>query len=117
MSTVYSKDRDGHRIKTTRELGDKRVLIITTSKNSISKRLQTLASVHQHNGTGLTHVIGYGTGRGDFCYRLFNEQIRVTEKAVRDQHQRALDRMDELLQAVEAHYAAQQKSPEEVAHV
>lgn len=91
MDTQYSKDRDGHRAKTHIDLADRRVLIIDTRKSTVSKRLTTRASVHLREETGvLSHRIGFGGPCGDYSRVIFNESVRVTGQAVREQHQRAL---------------------------
>lgn len=110
QNTIYSKDRDGHQLKTTHELANQRVLIITTSKSTLSKRLQSRAAVHLRDGNSLIHAIGYGTGGGDFSERLLDQQIRATEKATRSQHEQALSMLDSILVKVAAHYANQSQA-------
>lgn len=109
MSTVYSKNRYGHSAETTVELENKRLLKISTSKSTISRRLQTTATVHTRDGGALVHKFAFGSRNGDFSKRMCSQETRVTEKAVREQHQQALAQLKGILQEVQDHYAAPQQ--------
>lgn len=107
MNTNYTRDRDGHKATTLVDLGNQRELQITTSKSS-SGPLTTRASVHQIEGNTRRHIFGFGGTRGDFSKQIScSFPARVTANAVREQHERCLVQLDEIKQAIQAHYEAQ----------
>lgn len=108
MNTFYSHTpRDGHRAETEIDLGDRRVLSISTRKSADA--LISTASVSLVEGNFKRMVLGFG-GDGDFNQRfLTSKPKRVTEKSVREQHAQALLLINEIKQQVEMHYSAQEK--------
>lgn len=105
-TTHYSRDRDGHTAKTLHDLGNQRELLISTSKMH-SGELVTRAYVHRVEGRSQIHVIGYGID-GDFSRKIMSSRpARTTVKVVQAQHEKSLEQLEMILEAVQAHYAAQ----------
>ena len=107
MSTHYSNGRSGYAAKTTialPNLGAGMALVVSTYKDNRGM-LVTQASAH---------VISVMNGQEFMTFRLMQdysnpvlrEKVRVTEKAVQDQHRRALDLIPTVLDDVRTHYAA-----------
>lgn len=46
----------------------------------------------------------------DYSEAVERSRVRATEKAVREQHARAVARMDDIMKAAEAHYATNKES-------
>jgi hypothetical protein len=123
VTVNLDKGQSGWKGETQIELGDNRVLFITTSKLSSSGALRTTAMVGTVDGFSVRYVMGFGK-TGDFHAVLASTQTRVTEKAVREQHQHVLTAacgLTDLLARVQSHYAAQaqlreNKATSEVAH-
>ena len=124
VAVDIAKGQSGGEAQTHIELGDQRVLIIRTSKSAYAAGLRTNASVCIVEGHMQRHVLGFGI-TGDFRQDvLVTPTARVTEKAVREQHERFLSApcaLTDLLGRIEAHYAAQAqlkaaKAQSEVAH-
>ena len=109
MSTHYSNGRSGHAAKTTialPNLGAGMALVVSTYKDNRGM-LVTQASAH---------VISVMNGQEFMTFRLYTdyskpvirEKARVTEKAVREQHARALALLPTVLGEVRTHYATHQ---------
>lgn len=82
-----------------------RVLTIETSKPH-GGGLRSLASVHIVRKDGiLTFEI-----HGDFMRTLIHANVRATEKAVREQHNKALSVLDALIPEVRSFYAKKAKA-------
>ena len=107
MNTLYSNGRSGHAAKTTiplPNLGAGMALVVSTYKDNRGM-LVTQASAH---------VISVMNGKEFMTFRLYTdyskpvlrEKVRVTGKAVQDQHRRALDLIPTVLDDVCTHYAA-----------
>ena len=107
MNTHYSNGRSGHAAKTTialPNLGAGMALVVSTFKDNRGM-LVTQASAH---------VISVMNGQEFMTFRLMQdysnpvlrEKVRVTEKAVHEQHARALDLIPTVLDDVCSHYAA-----------
>ena len=107
MNTLYSNGRSGYAAKTTialPNLGAGMALVVKTYKDNRGM-LVTQASAH---------VISVMNGQEFMTFRLMQdysnpvlrEKVRVTEKAVQDQHRRALDLIPTVLDDVRTHYAA-----------
>ncbi|GKS87470.1 hypothetical protein AVMA1855_24980 [Acidovorax sp. SUPP1855] len=109
METKIYKDRDGWNAKTVVPLDERRELVIRTSRRQIGGGLLTSATCWSIGAAGSqTHVMGYGTGDGDFSTRIVTTQPpRITEKVVAQQHEMALRQIDAIRQAAQLHYAAQ----------
>ena len=107
MNTHYSNGRSGHAAKTTialPNLGAGMALVVSTYKDNRGM-LVTQASAH---------VISVMNGQEFMTFRLYTdyskpvlrEKARVTEKAVHEQHRRALALLPTVLEEVRTHYAA-----------
>lgn len=109
MTTTYTRDSDGHKATTVHDLQKQRELHITTYKSS-NGPLVTSATVHQIEGDLKRHRFGCGGFGGDFSQRLVcTFPARVTAKTVKEQHEQCLQKLQEVLTAVDAHYAEQAK--------
>lgn len=107
MTTTYTRDRDGHKATTVHDIQKQRELHITTYKSS-NGPLVTSATVHHIEGNFKRHTFGCGGVGGDFSQRLAcTFPARVTAKTVSGQHEQCLLKLQEILTAVNAHYAAQ----------
>lgn len=103
QQTVIRKDHYGAWVmKTQVELMDNYVLEISTSKRS-SGVLSTTANVHKIEGGFMTHRMFQ-----DYSKHLVSEKVRVTEKAVRAQHEQALKMLDVVVLEVYAQYKFEQ---------
>jgi hypothetical protein len=107
MDTRFYKNRDGHTAKTnieTPEVGEDMNLSIHTYKD-YNGQLLSHASVHLLEKRGgystMTHRVFH-----DYSMPVIREKARVTEKAVRDQHARAIEYLPIIMQEVRKHYAA-----------
>ena len=107
MNTLYSNGRSGYAAKTTialPNLGAGMALVVSTFKDNRGM-LVTQASAH---------VISVMNGKEFMTFRLYTdyskpvlrEKARVTEKAVHEQHARALALLPTVLEEVRTHYAA-----------
>ena len=107
MNTLYSNGRSGYAAKTTialPNLGAGMALVVSTFKDNRGM-LVTQASAH---------VISVMNGKEFMTFRLYTdyskpvlrEKARVTEKAVHEQHRRALALLPTVLEEVRTHYAA-----------
>ena len=107
MTTRIYRDRDGWRAETQIDLEDRRVLKLRTSKCSMGRGLQTVATVWSYSGNGLlSHAMDLGTGYGDFREIVVTTPAsRITEKLVTEQHDRLLKQVDAIRVQVGAFYA------------
>ena len=99
MNTVYTNGYYGHNIETKIDLDNSRLVTISTMKRS-SGLLVTFASVGTRNGDFISSIMFQ-----DFTKNLASQKVRVTEKAVRLQHQQALDGIESLLAEIEDFYS------------
>lgn len=107
MTTIYTRDSNGHKATTVHDIQKQRELHITTYKSS-NGPLVTTATVHQIEGKFKRHRFGCGGVDGDFSQRLAcTFPARLNAKTVSDQHEQCLHKLQEVLAAVDAHYAAQ----------
>ena len=102
MAKVYKDIRNGWRAQDDYELGDKKVLQISTSKVS-SGSIVTRATVHMHNGAFLSHRMFT-----DFSQCLKTSRDRCTEKNVAAQHAEAVGKLEEIKEAITAWYAKEE---------
>lgn len=110
METTFGKGSVGWSAKTTLDLPDARQLVIRTERRVFGGGLATNGTVFTINGDGTTtHVMGLGVaGFGDYSERLMLTQpARITEKAVRQQHEQVLARIDAIRDQALAYYQTQ----------
>jgi hypothetical protein len=91
--------RKNWKAETRIDLGDKRELKISTHKTEHGA-LITHASVGKREGPCVTHAL-----YEDFSTRLAAQNVRCTEKNVREQHEGVMRTLDSILAAVAQHYA------------
>ncbi len=124
VTVDLDKGQSGWQAETRIELGESRVLILSTRKGPFGNALSTFASVCTVKDGIQTHVLAAGPA-GDFRQTVLKTCVaRVTDKAVREQHERFLSAscaLTDLLAQIEHHYAAQaqlreNKATSEVAH-
>jgi len=102
MQTSIAKTKSGWQGNTRIDLGEGRILRITTGK-ALDGSLATTGLVHhvkQENG----YRAEVHRARTDYGRRMVSWGTRVTEKQVRAQHQLALDMVDDMLPAIAKHY-------------
>ena len=99
MKTAYFKGYHGNQAESGVELPDNRFLKITTMKRS-SGNLATTATVGKSSGNSFSFVVFQ-----DFNKTLANEKIRVTEKAVKNQHDKVLENLDDLKAEIAEYYS------------
>lgn len=99
MNTSYFKGYYGHQAETGMDLPDNRFLKITTMKRS-SGNLATTATVGKSSGNSFSFVVFQ-----DFTKTLVNEKVRVTEKAVKNQHDKVLENLDALKAEIAEYYS------------
>ena len=107
MNTRYIKNRAGHQAKTnisTPELGENMMLTIHTYK-SYNGQLVSQASVSMIDMRGGYEVMTHRMMQ-DYSKPVLREKTRVTEKAVHEQHARALEYLPVIMEEVRTHYAA-----------
>ena len=112
METRYFRDDSGWNAETHLEIAHTpRLLSIRSCKRGGAGTLTTTASVATRGENGLlTHVLTYGAAGGDFNKIVAHSQPgRVTESAVRQQHQLVLGRINEILADVASFYDAQKR--------
>ena len=110
METRIYKDKSGWIAKTQVSLANRRILDIRTAKTVTGTgRLSTRATVSTLDDSGYTtHVMGFGTGGGDFNMQVADAApARITEKVVREQHARALADLQTIRVRVDLHYEQQ----------
>lgn len=105
-ATVHKDPREGWKAKTVVDLGENRELHITTNKAS-NGRLVTRASVHTRDGMFLTHRFGLWGSGGDFSQWMEATKTRCTEGAIRTQHSRNLERVEDVIALARAHYSVE----------
>lgn len=99
--TKVIKSNYGWKAETSVELDDKYSLLITTSKR-LNRKLATIAIRAEVSEHFITTVFG------DFYEKVIEEDVRVTEKSVTDQHNRALEHLDAIKARCAAFYAAKE---------
>jgi hypothetical protein len=116
ITVKLTKESYGWRASTRIELTNQRVLDVTTRKKVFGKSLTTTGSVSLAKDNRLIHVLARGIS-GDFHQTCAEKLVpRITEKAVREQHDRFLTcGLMHLLVQIEQHYA-QQAARGEVCH-
>ena len=98
--TQVYKSHYGWQAQTRVWLDDVRVLEFMTMKRFNGQLATTATCMSKQDGSRfLCHVMCQ-----DFNERLVAENVRVTEKAVADQHQRALAKLDEVKARCAAFY-------------
>ncbi len=103
MHTSITKTKMGWQGNTRINLGEGRILRITTAKASDGS-LCTTGLVHhvkQKNG----YCAEVHQARTDYGRRMVHWSVRVTEKQVRGQHELALDMVEDMLPDIAKHYA------------
>lgn len=107
---VHKHPYNGWTAKTSISLSGNRQLTVTTWKYSTKRALQTTANVSLIDGSSEVHVLAPGL-MGDFrCTYVESHVARVTEKAVRQQHEAFITRagaVEGVLADVERHYQDQ----------
>ena len=94
----------------------KKQLVLNTHKHSFSPVLTTEASVRTDKGGGCWSFVIGATVACDYMKRvILTSPKRVTERAVRQQHERALIMLDKITQEAIAHYAVRQHKTEALA--
>ena len=102
MTTRYQRNETGPFARTEVELANNRLLTITTRLAFPSAPLKTTASVGLVKDGFVTHV-----AMRDYVEALAaNKLTRLTEAAVKAQHDRQLASLPDLIGRVEAFYAA-----------
>lgn len=97
-TTIYKDIRNHWHAETHVPLKGDMQLRISTWKTD--RGLASFASVCRIENGYVTHMITQ-----DYSRRIFMEKVRCTEKAVREQHGRALEMLCDILKEVEHHYA------------
>lgn len=101
MKTEVYKSIYGWKAETHIDLGNNRELHFTTMKRSNGVTVTNANVVRVSDGMCSFVVFQ------DYSEAILSEKLgRVTEKAVREQHQKALLRLEEVKAKVRAHYAA-----------
>lgn len=103
MTTSIAKTKGGWQGNTRVDLGNDLVLRITTMRGVVRGGVVTDASVHR-----IERVHGYAMEkytRHDYHRQVIHWDLRATEKAVKAQHQLALDMLDQIKAEIERHYA------------
>ena len=106
MKTAYFKGYYGQQAETGLDLPDNRFLKITTMKRA-SGNLATTASVGKSNGDSFSFVVFQ-----DFNKTLASEKVRVTEKAVKTQHDKVLENLDALKAEIAEFYSKEESDKE-----
>jgi hypothetical protein len=102
MTTRYQRNETGPFARTEVKLANNRLLTITTRRAFPSAPLKTTASVGLVKDGFVTHV-----AMRDYVEALAaNKLTRLTEAAVKAQHDRQLASLPDLIGRVEAFYAA-----------
>ena len=115
-NTRYYRDNNGWNGESTVELpklGQGKQLCVNTSKARGGSAITTTATVRTLERGMWTFCIA---GKdGDFFKRVGCSEVgkRATERTVREQHERVLATLSDILANVTAHYAAQQQRKEE----
>ena len=102
MTTVHKDIRGSWRAQNDYELGNNKVLQISTSKVSDGS-IVTRATVHMHDGAFLSHRMFT-----DFSQCIKTSRDRCTEKNVTAQHTAAVAKLAEIKEAVTAWYAKEE---------
>jgi len=106
MKTAYFKGYYGQQAETGLDLPDNRFLKITTMKRA-SGNLATTACVGKSSGDSFSFVVFQ-----DFNKTLANEKVRVTEKAVKTQHDKVLENLDALKAEIAEFYSKEESDKE-----
>ena len=94
MTKIHKDFYKNWRAQDDYELGDKKVLQISTSKVN-SGSIVTRATVHMHDGAFLSHRMFT-----DFSQCLKTSRDRCTEKNVAAQHAEAVGKLEEIKEAI-----------------
>ena len=100
MTTVQKSIRGTWEAKDSIELGNDRVLQISTHKTS-DGTLVTTATVHLRDGAFLSHRMFT-----DFSQRMMTAKVRCTAKTVATQHADCMKRINEVHSAITAWYVS-----------
>jgi hypothetical protein len=95
---------------TAYDIGNRQQLTLRTGKNDRTKRLETVATVATVDDRGFsTFAFGFGTSGGDFYERLESSPCpRATKRAIENQHQMWVVKVQTVMDLVRAHYAKAQ---------
>lgn len=105
-ATHIAKGRDGWEAKTDIELGNSRIVRLSTSKGG--KGIHTRAQVWKLGNDGSMSFEMFG----DYSKVIQQEAKRCTEKSITDLHAEVLrTSVHAVLKGIEAHYAAKPNSP------
>lgn len=102
----------GARSFVRRDIQGKKAEVKVVTEKSISRELETCVSVGfvTEDGKGVRHVIGLGTGRGDYLSKwAWSTPKRVTEAVVSKQHDEILQKFEEVLKSIDAYYEEKAK--------
>ena len=102
MHTSIAKTKTGWQSNSRIDLGNDRILRVTTAKD-MDGTLTTTALVYRVVQE-VDHRAEVHKARTDFGRRMMSRSIRATEAQVRNQHQLALDMVDELMPEIAKHY-------------
>lgn len=100
MKTTVYKGLRGWAAKTEMPFDDKRELHFSTTKNFNGHLITTVSVVEVKAGFVVYKPFD------DFHETLRAEKVRVSEKAVREQHQRGLVMLEQVKSRAVAHYAS-----------
>ena len=112
-TTIAKSKHNGWEAKTRFDIGDSRVVIITTGKHSARGHAAGIAATatgYKVDRGFLSHsfVMFANDGSGDFRREVLVEtDKKCTEKAVATLHAQALFKVDEVLEAAREHYRKQ----------
>lgn len=98
MNTIINKGYHGNQAKTTIKLDNDKILNITTMKRS-NGLLSTTASVGTLKDGFISHMMFQ-----DYAKTLISEKVRVTTKAVENQHNAALESIETIKADIEQFY-------------
>lgn len=98
MNTIYSKDKQGHKIRTKISLPSDLVLTVITWKDSRGDIVSFASVAHVRDDLEM-HTIHV-----DYAKRVIVSQGRATEKYIRTQHALARQQLPTILREVAAKY-------------
>lgn len=96
-TAIYKDIRNSWHAETHVDLGENKQLRLSTWKTD--RGLQSFASVCKLENGCVTHMM-----YADYSKRVILEKARCTEKAVREQHDRALKMLPVIMDDVTRHY-------------
>ena len=108
MHTSVAKTKSGWQANTRIDMGNDRILRITTAKG-LDGSLCTTALVH-HVVQDSGYRVERHQARTDYGRRMIQWNVRSTEKQVRSQHSLALDMVQDMLLAITKPYGVDKGS-------